>query len=548
MTDLIEVKVPDLGGASDIEVIEVLVGPGDVIELEQTLVVMEGDKATMDLPASAAGTVVEVKVSVGDSVSEGSLIVTLTAEVGAAVEEEAVAVVAEAVVSSAPVEEKEAPVPNQPGTVHDLIEVKVPDLGGASDVEVIEVLINAGDVIELEQTLVVMEGDKATMDLPASAAGTVVDVKVAVGDSVSEGSLIVTLMTGEASAPSKSALVESVSAPASEAVAKPVKAPQPTPVAAKTEISTAVSGGSMVHATPSVRRFARELGVDLSLISQGSGRKGRILKDDVSRHVKKVMTAVPVTSVKAVPGNGAIPAIPAVDFSQFGEIEEQKLSKIKRLTGVNLSRVWLNLPMVTHHDEADITEMEIFRKSLKGSAEKEGLKVTGLGFMLKAVAAALKQYPQFNSSLSPDGERLILKKYYNIGIAVDTPKGLVVPVLKDVDKKSLFELSAEMFELGAKAREGKLRPAEMQGGCMTISNLGGIGGTAFTPIVNAPEVAILGATRSQMKPVWNGSEFEPRLMMPLDMSYDHRVIDGADAARFMRTIVALLTDVRLLLV
>lgn len=547
MTDLIEVKVPDLGGASDIEVIEVLVGPGDVIELEQTLVVMEGDKATMDLPASAAGTVVEVKVSVGDSVSEGSLIVTLTAEVGAAVEEEAVAVVAEAVVSSAPVEEKEAPVPNQPGTVHDLIEVKVPDLGGASDVEVIEVLINAGDVIELEQTLVVMEGDKATMDLPASAAGTVVDVKVAVGDSVSEGSLIVTLMTGEASAPSKSALEES-SAPASEAVAKPVKAPQPTPVAAKTEISTAVSGGSMVHATPSVRRFARELGVDLSLISQGSGRKGRILKDDVSRHVKKVMTAVPVTSVKTVPGNGAIPAIPAVDFSQFGEIEEQKLSKIKRLTGVNLSRVWLNLPMVTHHDEADITEMEIFRKSLKGSAEKEGLKVTGLGFMLKAVAAALKQYPQFNSSLSPDGERLILKKYYNIGIAVDTPKGLVVPVLKDVDKKSLFELSAEMFELGAKAREGKLRPAEMQGGCMTISNLGGIGGTAFTPIVNAPEVAILGATRSQMKPVWNGSEFEPRLMMPLDMSYDHRVIDGADAARFMRTIVALLTDVRLLLV
>ena len=548
MTDLIEVKVPDLGGASDIEVIEVLVGPGDVIELEQTLVVMEGDKATMDLPASAAGTVVEVKVSVGDSVSEGSLIVTLTAEVGAAVEEEVVAVVAEAVVSSAPVEEKEAPVPNQPGTVHDLIEVKVPDLGGASDIEVIEVLINTGDVIELEQTLVVMEGDKATMDLPASAAGTVVDVKVAVGDSVSEGSLIVTLMTGEASAPSKSAVEESVSAPASQAVAKPVKAPQPTPVAAKTEISTTVNGGAMVHATPSVRRFARELGVDLSLISQGSGRKGRILKDDVSRHVKKVMTAAPVTSVKAVPGGGAIPAIPAVDFSQFGEIEEQKLSKIKRLTGINLSRVWLNLPMVTHHDEADITEMEIFRKSLKGSAEKEGLKVTGLGFMLKAVAAALKQYPQFNSSLSPDGERLILKKYYNIGIAVDTPKGLVVPVLKDVDKKSLFELSAEMFELGAKAREGKLRPAEMQGGCMTISNLGGIGGTAFTPIVNAPEVAILGATRSQMKPVWNGSEFEPRLMMPLDMSYDHRVIDGADAARFMRTIVALLTDVRLLLV
>ncbi|HHZ68912.1 MAG TPA: dihydrolipoyllysine-residue acetyltransferase [Methylococcaceae bacterium] len=548
MTDLIEVKVPDLGGASDIEVIEVLVGPGDVIELEQTLVVMEGDKATMDLPASAAGTVVEVKVSVGDSVSEGSLIVTLISEVGATVEEEVVAVVAEAAVSPAPVEEKEVPVPNQPSAVHDVIEVKVPDLGGASDVEVIEVLINAGDVIELEQALVVMEGDKATMDLPASAAGTVVDVKVAVGDSVSEGSLIVTLMSREASAPSKPAVEESVSAPTSEPVAKPVQAQQPTPVAAKTEITTAVNGGGMAHATPSVRRFARELGVELTLISQGSGRKGRILKEDISKHVKQVMATTAVPRAAPVSGGGSIPAIPAVDFSQFGEIEEQKLSKIKRLTGVNLSRVWLNLPMVTHHDEADITELEVFRKSLKGSAEKEGLKVTGLCFMLQAVAAALKQYPQFNSSLSPDGERLILKKYYNIGIAVDTPKGLVVPVLKGVDKKSLFELSAEMFELGVKAREGKLRPAEMQGGCMTISNLGGIGGTAFTPIVNAPEVAILGATRSQMKPVWNGSEFEPRLMMPLDLSYDHRVIDGADAARFMRTIVALLTDVRLLLV
>ena len=542
MSDLIEVKVPDLGGASDIEVIEVLVSPGDVIELEQTLVVMEGDKATMDLPASATGTVVDVKVSVGDSVSEGSLIVTVNS--GA---EEAV----EAAVTPEPVEEIRASATGAVST-GSVVDIKVPDLGGASDIEVIEVLVSPGDIIELEQTLVVMEGDKATMDLPASAAGTVVEVKVSVGDSVSEGSLIVTVSTSAPSpAPESIRSAQPTPAPVSKPV-QPAQTPAPT---TQTQISTDVNkaiSASNVHATPSVRRFARELGVELLLIQQGSGRKGRILKEDVSRHVKKMMTTTTTTGTgahaPAVAGASAIPAIPAVDFCQFGEIEEQKLSKIKRLTGVNLSRVWLNLPMVTHHDEADITEMEAFRKSLKVSAEKEGLKVTGLGFMLKAVAAALKQYPQFNSSLSPDGERLILKKYYNIGIAVDTPKGLVVPVLKDVDKKSLFELSAEMFELGAKAREGKLRPAEMQGGCMTISNLGGIGGTAFTPIVNAPEVAILGATRSQMKPVWNGSEFVPRLMMPLDLSYDHRVIDGADAARFMQTIVTLLTDVRLLLV
>lgn len=537
MSDLIEVKVPDLGGASDIEVIEVLVSPGDVIELEQTLVVMEGDKATMDLPASAAGTVVDVKVSVGDSVSEGSLIVTVTSVAEVAVEE---------AVMPEPVAEKHGMGVGEV-SAGPVVDINVPDLGGASDIEVIEVLVSPGDVIELEQTLVVMEGDKATMDLPASTAGTVVDVKVSVGDSVSEGSLIVTVSTSEQSPVLESSSAAQTAAPVSKPV-PPVQKPAPT---TQTQISTDVNRTStgIIHATPSVRRFARELGVDLSLIQQGSGRKGRILKEDVSRHVKKVMTTTGTgTHAAAVAGASVIPAIPTVDFSQFGEIEEQKLSKIKRLTGVNLSRVWLNLPMVTHHDEADITDMEAFRKSLKVSAEKEGLKVTGLGFMLKAVAAALKQYPQFNSSLSADGERLILKKYYNIGIAVDTPKGLVVPVLKDVDKKSLFELSAEMFELGAKAREGKLRPAEMQGGCMTISNLGGIGGMAFTPIVNAPEVAILGATRSQMKPVWNGSEFVPRLMMPLDLSYDHRVIDGADAARFMQTIVTLLTDVRLLLV
>ncbi len=431
-----------------------------------------------------------------------------------------------------------------------LIEVKVPDLGNVADIDIIEVLIKPGDDVVLEQTLAVMETDKATMDLPSSAAGKVKQVHVKVGDKVSEGTLIATLEAAEeAASPSKPA-APAPAEPVAHAEAAPAPAPEQTKVEAKpaavlapapaapVEIS---SSGQRPHATPSVRLFARELGVDLSKIPGGTGRKGRILKDDVKNFVKQALTSAP-----AATGAG-IPAIPAVDFSQFGEIEEKQLSKIKRLTGQNMTRVWLNLPLVTYHDEVAIDEMEEFRKSVNASQAKDAVKLTGLVFIMKALVAAMQQYPSFNSSLSADGERQIFKKYFHIGIAVDTPNGLVVPVIRDVDKKGIFQLSSELAAKSELARQGKLMPADMQGGCMTISSLGGIGGTAFTPIVNAPEVAILGVTRSKVQPVWNGSTFEPKLMLPLDLTYDHRVIDGAEGARFMEALKTYLGDIRRLL-
>ncbi len=430
-----------------------------------------------------------------------------------------------------------------------LIELKVPDIGNVSDVEVAEVLIQPGDVIELDQTIVIMESDKATMDLPASAAGTVEEVKVKVGDTVSEGSLIATVRasTDEVARPAKETpeSSEEKSEPAEVAVqpaeqqaaAKPEQKPQP---AATQAPPAAGRVSSKAHASPAVRRFARELGVDIGKIEQGSGNKGRILKEDVKKFITQVMSSGGVSG-------GGIPAIPAVDFSRFGDIEEKPLSKIKRLTGQGMSRVWLNLPMVTQHGEADITEMEAFRKSLNQQQATDGRKITPLAFIIKALLAAMRQYPQFNASLSADGDKLILKKYYNIGIAVDTANGLVVPVIRDADQKSIIELVDEMTGLSDKARQGKLLPADMQGGCMTISSLGGIGGTAFTPIVNAPEVAILGVSRATMKPFWNGQEFVPRLMLPLDLTYDHRVIDGADGARFVVAIAEYLDDIRRLL-
>ncbi|MGR9043654.1 MAG: dihydrolipoyllysine-residue acetyltransferase [Gammaproteobacteria bacterium] len=424
----------------------------------------------------------------------------------------------------------------------ELIEIKVPDLGGSTEVDVVEVLIQPGDKIEKEQTVAVMESDKATMDLPSTVAGRVQEVKIKVGDKISQDDIvaIITPATGAVAEPEHTAEaeVEPEAAPTREAApkqptpARETVAPAPAPTA-----SVAPEGGKQKpHATPAVRLFARELGVDLNNISRGSGRKGRILKEDVTAYVKRTLT-------EGVPAGGAgIPALPTIDFSQFGEIEQRPLSKIKKLTGQNLTRVWLNLPMVTHHDEADITELEAFRSQI--NAEGKNGKITGLIFIIKALAAALKQYPQFSASLSPDGENLIFKKYCHIGIAVDTPNGLVVPVLRDVDQKNINQLSAELAELSEKARTGKLKPTEMQGGCMTISSLGGIGGTAFTPIVNAPEVAILGVTRSKMQPVWDGNQFQPRLMLPLDLSYDHRVIDGAEAARFMVTLTQFLNDFR----
>ncbi|MDX8127092.1 2-oxo acid dehydrogenase subunit E2 [Methylomonas sp. OY6] len=427
-----------------------------------------------------------------------------------------------------------------------VIEIKVPDVGNVPEIDIVEVLIKPGDVVAVEQTLAVMETDKATMDLPSSAAGTIKTVHIKPGDKVSEGTLIATLEAGEAAAavpaePAQTvtpAPVEPSSAPVAEAPkvepAQPAAAPV-APVASSNE-------GFKAHATPSVRLFARELGVDLSKIQTGSGRKGRILQDDVKNFVKQVMASGGSTS-----GGAGIPAIPAVDFTQFGEIEEKPLSKIKRLTGQNLTRVWLNLPLVTYHDEVAIDAMEDFRKSVNAGLAKDAVKVTGLIFIMKALVAAMQKYPSFNSSLSPDGEKLIFKHYFHIGIAVDTPNGLVVPVIRDVDKKGIFQLSNELAEKSELARTGKLKPADMQGGCMTISSLGGIGGTAFTPIVNAPEVAILGVTRSKVQPVWNGKEFEPKLMLPLDITYDHRVIDGAEGARFMEALKSYLGDIRRLL-
>ncbi|MDD5268536.1 MAG: 2-oxo acid dehydrogenase subunit E2 [Methylococcales bacterium] len=431
-----------------------------------------------------------------------------------------------------------------------LIEIKVPDVGNVAEIDVVEVLIQAGDVVALEQTIATLETDKASMDLPSSAAGTVQQVYIKPGDKVSEGSLIATVLvndeqvsTQEPVQPAAAVAETPAPAPVSEKVSETVSIPaRPAPEPKIAEVlQESDATAAKPHASPSVRLFARELGVDIAKIKNGSGRKGRILKDDVKHFVKKVLTEGIV-----VAGAG-IPSIPAVDFSPFGETEVQKLSKIKRLTGQNLGRVWLNLPMVTYHEEVDITDMEDFRVALNAEKAKGELKITGLMFIVKALVAAMQQFPSFNASLSVDGESLILKKYFNIGIAVDTPNGLVVPVLRNVNNKSINELAAELAEKSEKARLGKLLPGEMQGGCMTISSLGGIGGTAFTPIVNAPEVAILGVTRAKMQPVWNGKEFLPRLMLPLDLTYDHRVIDGAEGARFMAAVKQNLSDIRRLL-
>lgn len=423
-----------------------------------------------------------------------------------------------------------------------LIEIKVPDVGNVENIDVVDVLVKPGDEVKLEQTLAILETDKASIDLPSSATGTVQELFIKPGDKVSEGRLIATVLVSDeaASVAAPAEPVRQVAAPAEKAP-EPVSQPAGATPGPRQEISISSTSTHAAHATPAVRLFARELGVDINKITTGSGRKGRILKDDVKNFVKKVMAE------GVGQGGSGIPAMPAVDFSRFGEIEEQKLSKIKRLTGQNLSRVWLNLPMVTYHDEADITEMEAFRVALNAEKSKDDVKVTGLVFIIKALVSAMEQFPQFNASLSADGENLIFKKYFNIGIAVDTPNGLVVPVLRDVNRKGINELTAELAEKSNKARLGKLMPAEMQGGCITISSLGGIGGTAFTPIVNAPEVAILGVTRAKMQPVWDGKEFIPRLMLPLDLTYDHRVIDGAEGARFMAAVKQYLGDIRRLL-
>ena len=541
-----EIRVPDIGDFDAVDVIEVLIKAGDSVENGQSVIVLESDKASMEVPADSAGTIASVAIKVGDKVKQGDLIATLS---GAA-----------AAPAAAPAPAAEAPkaAPAAPVAAAAQTDIRVPDIGDFDAVDVIEVLIKAGDSVENGQSVIVLESDKASMEVPAEAAGTVASVAIKVGDKVKQGDLIATL-SGAAAAPAAAPAPASV---AETPKAAPAPAPQAAPVAAPAPVATAApsanpqideAGFATAHASPAIRRIAREMGVDLGKV-QGSGRLGRILESDIRAFVKTLLTSGGVaaaagakggvSSGAAPQGMGGIPPIPAVDFSQFGEIEEQPLSRINVLTGAAMTRCWLNIPHVTQHDYADITELEAFRVSLKAEAEKRGVRVTMLAFLMKALTSALKELPRFNSSLSPDGKALILKKYYNIGIAVDTPNGLVVPVIRDVDQKGIYDLSADLAAISKKAREGKLSPKDMSGASMTISSLGGIGGTFFTPIVNAPEVAILGVSRSAMQPVWNGKDFAPRLMLPMSLSYDHRVIDGALGARMTSLLAQILGDMK----
>ncbi|WP_112166683.1 pyruvate dehydrogenase complex dihydrolipoyllysine-residue acetyltransferase [Klebsiella sp. WCHKl090539] len=519
-----EVHVPDIGG-DEVEVTEIMVKVGDTIAAEQSLITVEGDKASMEVPAPFAGTVKEIKINTGDKVSTGSLIMIFE--------------VAGAAPAAAPAKAEAAPAAAAPAA-SGAKEVHVPDIGG-DEVEVTEVMVKVGDKIAAEQSLITVEGDKASMEVPAPFAGTVKEIKISTGDKVSTGSLIMVFEVEGAAPAAAPAAAAPAPAAAPAQAAKPAAAP-----AAKAEgKSEFAENDAYVHATPLIRRLAREFGVNLAKV-KGSGRKGRILRDDVQAYVKEA-----VKRAEAAPAatGGGIPGMlpwPKVDFSKFGEVEEVELGRIQKISGANLSRNWVMIPHVTHFDKTDITDLEAFRKQQNAEAEKRKLdvKFTPVVFIMKAVAAALEQMPRFNSSLSEDAQRLTLKKYINIGVAVDTPNGLVVPVFKDVNKKSITELSRELTVISKKARDGKLTAGEMQGGCFTISSIGGLGTTHFAPIVNAPEVAILGVSKSAMEPVWNGKEFVPRLMMPISLSFDHRVIDGADGARFITIINNMLSDIR----
>ncbi len=547
---IVEIKVPDIGGAENVDVIAVEVKAGDTIAVDDTLITLETDKATMDVPADAAGVVKEVKIKVGDKVSEGSLILTVEAA-GAA---EAPAAPAAESAPAAPAET--APAAQAAPAAGGVSVIEVPDIGGSENVDVIAVEVKVGDTVALDDTLITLETDKATMDVPATAAGVVKAVYIKVGDKVSQGAKIIEVEGAASTAPTAA---PQATAPATEA---PKAAPTPAAAApaapAASGAPKAAFGATPIneaafikaHAGPSVRKLARELGVDLGLVS-GSGAKGRIVKEDVKSFVKGVMQnggALKSAAAPAASLGGGLDLLPwpKVDFTKFGAVEVKELSRIKKISGQNLARNWVMIPHVTQHDDADMTELEEFRKKLNKEWEREGVKLSPLAFIIKACVKALQQFPEFNSSL--DGDNLVLKQYYHIGFAADTPNGLVVPVIKDADKKGLKEISLELGELSKKARDGKLKPQEMQGASFTISSLGGIGGTYFTPIVNAPEVAILGVCKSQIRPVWNGSEFAPRLMCPLSLSYDHRVIDGAAACRFTTYLGQVLADFRRILV
>ncbi|MDO5623913.1 MAG: dihydrolipoyllysine-residue acetyltransferase [Pseudomonadota bacterium] len=545
---LVEVKVPDIGDFKDVAVIELLVKPGDTVKVEQSLLTVESDKASMEIPSSAAGVVKELKVKLGDTVNEGSVVMLLEAAAGSE-EKPAPAPVAPA--KAAP--EKEASTAPAPAPSGGTVEVRVPDIGDFKDVAVIEVFVQPGDTVKVEQSLITVESDKASMEIPSSVAGVVKELKVKLGDTINQGDLLALLeSTGAAPATAPAA------APASsEQKAAPVPAQQ-AQAATKQEASSAAAPAphdptkppvGLPHASPSVRKFARELGVPLDEV-KGSGAKGRITQEDVQAFTQSVMAGTAQTKAQAAKGSagggdgaalGLIPW-PKVDFAKFGPIERKEMSRIKKISGANLLRNAIMIPAVTNHDDADITDLEAFRVATNKENEKSGIKVTMLAFLIKACVAALKKFPEFNSSL--DGDALIYKQYWHIGFAADTPNGLVVPVIKDADQKGVLQISEEMGALAKKARDGKLGPADMSGATFTISSLGGIGGRYFTPIINAPEVAILGVCRSTMEPVWDGKAFQPRLMLPLSLTWDHRVIDGAAAARFNAYLGQILGDFR----
>ncbi len=557
---LVEVQVPDIGDFDEVTVIELMVKVGDSVKAEQSLITVESDKASMEIPCSTAGVVKELRVKIGDKVKQGSIVLVVEAAGAAAspAPAPAVAPVAAALVAVA----VSAPAPVAAPAAVGKIEVKVPDIGDFKDVAVIEMLVKVGDTVKVEQSLMTVESDKASMEIPCSHAGVVKELKVKLGDTVNIGDVIV-IVEGVAAATSTAPAAEPVASTAAatapvvatSAASAAALAPVPAPVSATAAAHNpnVAPTGALPHASPSVRKFARELGVPLGEV-KGSGHKGRITEDDIKGFTKSVMSGAVQTLVSAAAnkanghsgggdgaGLGLIPW-PKVDFAKFGAVERQDMSRIKKISGANLHRNWVMIPHVTNHDDADITELEAFRVQMNKENEKSGAKITMLAFLIKASVAALKKFPTFNSSL--DSDQLVLKQYFHIGFAADTPNGLVVPVIKDADKKGVLQISKEMGELAGKARDGKLGPADMQGACFTISSLGGIGGRYFTPIINAPEVAILGVCKSNIEPVWDGEKFVPRLMLPLSLSWDHRVIDGASAARFNAYLGQILGDFR----
>lgn len=532
MANEIEVKIPDIGGSTQVDVIEILVKIGDQITIDTPLVTLESDKASMEIPSSVEGTVTKISLKVGDKVSEGDIILFIAADKTAeAPKEEAKPVTkqSETRPETPAVKERSTLVPGKE------IEIKIPDIGGSAQVDVIELLVNVGDHIAVDTPLITLESDKASMEIPSPIAGKITKINLKVGDKVSEGDLI--LVAAADSAVATSEEEKSDEAVVQTAVTSVSEGPKVQPMLDE----YAAPSSTIIAAGPAVRRMARELGVNLTEV-KGSGRKTRVTKEDVQAYVKARLSAQPAAS-----GSLGLPVAPVIDFSQFGAIETKPLNKIKKLTGVNVHRSWITIPHVTQFDAADITDIEAFRKSEAEQSKDKGYKLTLLAFVCAVVSKALRTFPQFNASLDAAGANLIYKHYCNIGIAVETPNGLVVPVIKNVDQLSVAEIATEMTRLSTKAREKGLMPADMSGGCFTISSLGGIGGTSFTPIVNSPEVAILGLSRSEIKPVYQNGAFQPRLMLPLSLSYDHRVIDGAEAARFTRFIADCLSDIRRIL-